>query len=95
MQVNPYESPREAGYRPPKPKSGFLDGMACIATALLIHAIVQAIGLACLVWDLNFLGALRLVVPLIVLGCFTYVGFCLIISRWRKRRPPRLRVVWD
>ena len=88
----------EMSYGPPRPKSGWWDGLACIATGVLIHVAVQSLALACLIFGLDWVwkGALRVVLPLTLLACCGYVCTRWAISRWRTGYGrPRLRVVWD
>jgi hypothetical protein len=42
MDVNPYEPPSESGYSTPRKRSGWRDFVACVAVALLIHAVIQS-----------------------------------------------------
>jgi hypothetical protein len=45
MEQNPYESPRGFGYEPPRVRSGWRDFVACVVTALIIFAILEAAGI--------------------------------------------------
>src|SRR5262245_57766274 len=56
MDLNPYQSPREIGYLPPKQPSRWWDFVACVVTALLIHAVVQAAGQAYRISGLDWSG---------------------------------------
>jgi hypothetical protein len=46
MQINPYQSPCEVGYGPPRIRSRWWDFVACVTTALLIFAVLEGVVLA-------------------------------------------------
>lgn len=85
MDVNPYESPRESGYEPPRVRSGWWDFVACVMTALVIFAIlqaaVQAYRLSGLDWSRQFRAAwLIFVITALLVYAAGFVRF------WRRRR---------
>ena len=93
MVPNPYESPRELGYGRPTQRSRWWDFIACVAMALLIHAVIQAAGQMYRILELDWTSPLR---PwrghLIAIGQFVFIAFvafiifCLALARWRKQK---------
>jgi hypothetical protein len=91
MDVNPYESPREFGYHRPRQRSGWWDFLACVATAVLIHAVIQAavhtyrvLGLD---WTTRFApwrGVLLALLQVVFIAYVAFVFFCLARQRWRR-----------
>jgi hypothetical protein len=86
MEQNPYESPRECGYDPPRVRSRWWDFVACVGTALVIHAVLQAAGQAYRIsgldWSRQFktLGQIFVVIALLAYAILFALGW------WRKRR---------
>src|SRR5262245_48324704 len=91
MDVNPYESPLETGYSPPRRHSNWWDFVACVAVALLIHAVIQAavqayriLGLDWVSPFANWYGFIRVTYMAVLALYVVFIVAGLVIMRWGR-----------
>src|SRR5262245_37630312 len=97
MDVNPYQSPEEIGYSPPRQRSGWWDFLACVVTASLVFpvliaailAVVEVYEASGLNWSRQFRAA-----GLIFFGTALLVYAAGFARLWWRRRKQVRRLTW-